>query len=152
MNRVCLVGRLTAKPELRYTGSNIPYARFTVAVNRTFSNAQGERETDFINVIVWRRQAENVANYLDKGSQVSIEGRLQTGSYTDKDGNKRYTTDVAADSVQFLDTKKQAEARSQMPSETPYDYEQTPSKTVDVDDDPFADFGDNVSIDDNFLD
>ncbi len=149
MNRVCLVGRLTAKPELRYTGSNIPYTRFSVAVNRTFSNAQGERETDFINVIVWRRQAENVANYLDKGSQVSIEGRLQTGSYTDKDGNKRYTTDVAADSVQFLDTKKQTEARAN--NSTPYDYQDAPANNVNVDDDPFADFGDNVSIDDNFL-
>ena len=149
MNRVCLVGRLTAKPELRYTGSNIPYTRFSVAVNRTFSNAQGERETDFINVIVWRRQAENVANYLDKGSQVSIEGRLQTGSYTDKDGNKRYTTDVAADSVQFLDTKKQTEARTN--NSTPYDYQDAPANNVNVDDDPFADFGDNVSIDDNFL-
>lgn len=154
MNRVMLVGRITAKPELRYTSSNIPYTRFSVAVNRTFSNAQGERETDFINVAVWRRQAENVCNYLDKGSLISVEGRLQTGNYTDKDGNKRYTTEVMADSVQFLDTKKQAEARAntQMSEPTPYDYEQTPSKTVDVDDDPFADFGDNVSIDDNFLD
>lgn len=153
MNRVCLVGRLTAKPELRYTSSNIPYARFTVAVNRTFNNAQGERETDFINVVVWRRQAENVSNYLDKGSQVSIEGRIQTGSFTDKDGNKRYTTDVAADSVQFLDTKRQAEARKSEP--TPYDYQDepaAPTNNVSIDEDPFADFGDNVSIDDNFLD
>ena len=150
MNRVCLVGRLTAKPELRYTGSNIPYARFALAVNRTFNNAQGERETDFINIVVWRRQAENVANYLDKGSQVSVEGRIQTGSYTDKDGNKRYTTDIAADSVQFLDTRKQAEARSGEP--TPYDYQNAPANDVSIDEDPFADFGDNVSIDDNFLD
>lgn len=154
MNRVCLVGRITTKPELKYTGSNIPFVRFSVAVNRTFSNAQGERETDFINVIVWRRQAENVANYLDKGSLVSVEGRLQTGNYTDKDGNKRYTTDVAADSVQFLDTKKQAESRANSSSNdaTPYDYQEAPTSTVDVNDDPFADFGDNVSIDDNFLD
>ncbi len=158
MNRVCLVGRLTAKPELRYTGSNTPYARFTVAVNRTFSNAQGERETDFINVVVWRRQAENVCNYLDKGSQVSVEGRIQTGSYTAQDGTKRYTTDVAADNVQFLDTRKQAEARRNEP--TPYDYQDAPApyesaapaNNVSVDEDPFADFGDNVSIDDNFLD
>ena len=83
MNRVMLIGRLTAKPELRYTGSNVPFARFSVAVNRTFSNAQGQRETDFINIIVWRKQAENTCNYLDKGSLVSIEGRLQTGSYDD---------------------------------------------------------------------
>ena len=157
MNKVLLVGRITAKPELRYTSSNIPYTRFSVAVNRTFSNAQGERETDFINVVVWRRQAENIVNYLDKGSLVSVEGRLQTGSYTDKDGNRRYTTDVAADSVQFLETRRQTESRAQTyqaapTAPTPYDYEQAPTKTVDVDDDPFADFGDNVSIDDNFLD
>ena len=77
MNRVMLIGRLTAKPELRYTSSNIPFARFSVAVNRTFSNSQGQRETDFINVVVWRKQAENVCNFLDKGSLVSVEGRLQ---------------------------------------------------------------------------
>ena len=92
MNRVCLVGRITAKPELRYTGGNVPYTRFSLAVNRTFNNAQGEREADFINIVVWRRQAENVANYLDKGSQISVEGRIQTGSYTAQDGSKRYTT------------------------------------------------------------
>ncbi len=155
MNRVCLVGRLTAKPELRYTSSNVPYTRFSLAVNRTFSNAQGERETDFINIVVWRRQAENVANYLNKGSQVSIEGRIQTGSYTAQDGSKRYTTDVVADSVQFLETRKQSEARGE--SATPYDFENAPAPTettndVSVEDDPFADFGDNVAIDDNFLD
>lgn len=154
MNRVCLVGRITAKPELRYTGSNIPYTRFSLAVNRTFNNAQGEREADFINIIVWRRQAENIVNYLDKGSQVSIDGRIQTGSYTDKDGNKRYTTDVVADNVQFLDSRRSAEQRTSTP--TPYDYQDAPTQSapqnnVDIADDPFADFGDNVSIDDNFL-
>ncbi len=150
MNKVCLVGRLTAKPELRYTGTNIPYTRFSLAVNRTFNNAQGEREADFINIIVWRKQAENITNYLDKGSQVSVEGRLQTGSYTDKDGNKRYTVDVVADSVQFLDSRRTQTSSSNEPS--PYDYQNvTPTNNVNVDNDPFADFGDNVSIDDNFL-
>lgn len=155
MNRVELVGRLTAKPELRYTGSNLPYARFSVAINRTFSNAQGERETDFINIIVWRKQAENVCNFLDKGSLVSIEGRLQTGNYTDKDGNKRYTMDVVADSVQFLESKSQSHARSQSIDNepSPYDYQNNDyANNVSVENDPFADFGDSVSIDDNFLD
>lgn len=151
MNRVMLVGRLTAKPELRYTGSNVPYARFTVAVNRTFSNNNGERETDFINCIIWRKQAENVCNYLNKGSLVSVEGRIQTGSYDDKDGNKRYTTDVVADNVQFLETKTQSQNRNN--DVTPYDYqEQGTTNDVNVDEDPFADFGDSVSIDENFLD
>jgi len=148
MNRVTLVGRLTAKPELRYTGSNLPYARFTIAVNRTFRNNEGQTEADFINVIVWRKQAENVCNFLDKGRLVSVDGRLQTGSYTDKDGNRRYTTDVVADSVQFLESKG---SRNETSGPSPYDYQDAPSE-VNVSDDPFADFGDSVSIDDNFLD
>ena len=148
MNRVTLVGRLTAKPELRYTGSNLPYARFTIAVNRNFRNNEGQAEADFISVIVWRKQAENVCNFLDKGRLVSVDGRLQTGSYTDKDGNRRYTTDVVADSVQFLESKNSKGDSSSAPS--PYDYQDAPD--VNVSDDPFADFGDSVSIDDNFLD
>lgn len=151
MNRVCLVGRLTAKPELRYTGSNTAYTRFSIAVNRTFANAQGEREADFINIVAWRRQAENICQYLDKGSQVSIDGRIQTGSFTGQDGSRRYTTEVVADNVQFL------ESRRNQNTSTPYDYQDAPApeepvqNSVDVDSDPFADFGDNVSIDDNFL-
>lgn len=158
MNRVMLVGRLTAKPELRYTGSNLPYSRFSVAVNRTFSNAQGQREADFINIVVWRKQAENVCNFLNKGSLVSIEGRLQTGSYDDRDGNKRYTMEVVADSVQFLESKSQGQARSNNDEPSPYDY-QTPSMPeptnnigMDISNDPFSEFGASVSIDDNFLD
>ena len=150
MNRVMLIGRLTAKPELKYTNSNLPFARFSVAVNRTFNNAQGQREADFINIVVWRKQAENVCNFLDKGSLVSIEGRIQTGSYDDKDGNKRYTMEVVADSVQFLESRSQSQNRSQA-NPSPYDY-QVPTNDVAVTDDPFADFGDSVSIDDNFLD
>lgn len=150
MNRVMLIGRLTAKPELRYTASNVPFARFSLAVNRTFSNGNGERQTDFLNIIVWRKQAENVCNYLNKGSLVSVEGRIQTGSYDDKDGNKRYTTDIVADSVQFLESKGQSNGSND--NVTPYDYQEVPSNDVDVENDPFADFGDSVSIDDNFLD
>jgi len=152
MNRVMLVGRLTAKPELRYTSGNMPYARFSVAVNRTFSNKDGQRETDFINVVAWRNQAENVAKFLDKGSLVSVEGRLQTGNYTDKDGNKRYTVDVQADSVQFLESKNQTQARQSSSDSNPYDYQDMPSNDVDLADDPYAEYGDSVSIDDNFLD
>lgn len=157
MNKVCLVGRLTAKPELKMTGSNLPYTRFNLAVNRTFSNSQGDRETDFISIIVWRKQAENVCKYLDKGSQVSVEGRIQTGSYDGQDGQKRYTTDVVADSVQFLESKSQSQSRGNSdmgynaPEPSPYDY-QEPSNDVSLAEDPFADFGDSVSIDDNFLD
>ena len=94
MNKVVLVGRLTAKPELRYTASNTAYTRFSVAVNRNFTNAEGKREADFINVVAWRKQAETISKFFDKGNLIALEGRLQTGSYDDKDGNKRYTDDL----------------------------------------------------------
>lgn len=152
MNKVCLIGRLTTKPELRYTNANLPYTRFNLAVNRNFSNAQGQRETDFISIVVWRKQAENVCNYLDKGSLVSVEGRIQTGSYDAQDGSKRYTTDVVADNVQFLESKGQSQARTQTQSVSPYDYQDAPVNNVNVANDPFSDFGDSVSLDDDFLD
>lgn len=158
MNRVCLIGRLTAKPELRTTSNSLSTTRFTLAVNRNFSNAQGEREADFINVVAWRKQAENICQYLDKGSLVSVEGRIQTGSFDDKDGNKRYTTDVVADQVNFLESKGQRaqfinsnSVKTNEPS--PYDYQNSaPVNNVSVDSDPFADFGNSVSIDDDLLD
>ena len=152
MNRAMLIGRLTAKPELRYTNSNVPYARFTIAVNRPFNNQDGNKETDFINIVVWRKQAEVICNYFDKGNLIAIEGRIQTGSFDDKDGNKRYTTDVVLDQFHFIESKAQREAGSNSSDNvTPYDYE-VPTEDVNVENDPFADFGDSVSIDDNFLD
>ena len=105
INRVVLVGRLTKDPELKYTPSGIAMARFTLAVNRTFTNQQGEKEADFINCLVWRKQAENTANYLKKGSLAGVEGRIQTGSYEGQDGKRVYTTDVVVDSVQFLEPR-----------------------------------------------
>ena len=105
INRVVLVGRLTKDPELRYTPSGVPMARFTIAVNRTFSNQQGEREADFISCIAWRKQAENLANFMKKGSLIGVEGRIQTGSYEGQDGKRVYTTDVVADAVQFLESR-----------------------------------------------
>lgn len=104
INRVVLVGRLTKDPQLSYTPSGVATCRFTLAVNRAFSNQQGEKEADFINVTVWRKAAENTANYLKKGSLAGVEGRIQTGSY-EKDGKKVFTVDVVADSVQFLEPK-----------------------------------------------
>ena len=101
MNRVCLIGRLTAKPELKQTANGIATTRFNLAVNRTYDNTQ----TDFIPVQVWRKQAENICRYLDKGNRVSIEGRIQVDSYTDKEGNKRNLTYVVADNVEFIESK-----------------------------------------------
>lgn len=150
MNKVVLLGRLTAKPELRYTPQNTAYTRFSVAVNRNFSNSEGKRDADFINVVAWRKQAETISKYFDKGNLIALEGRLQTGSYDDKDGNKRYTVDVALDNFEFVESKAQREASANNSNEpTPYDY-QEPNE-VSVEDDPFAEFGDSVSIDDNFL-
>jgi len=103
MNTVILIGRLTRDPELRYTNSGHAVANFTLAVDRPFSK---EKETDFIPIIVWQKQAEICAEYLLKGSQVAVEGRLQVRGYEDKQGNKRSATEVVASSVQFLDTRK----------------------------------------------
>ena len=110
LNHVVLIGRLTRDPELRYTaGSGIPVASFSLAVNRPFTNQQGERETDFINIVTWRKQAENVANYLKKGSLAAVTGRLQIRSYDDSQGVKRKVAEVVADNVQFLDRGRGAE-------------------------------------------
>jgi single-strand DNA-binding protein len=159
MNKVVLVGRITAKPELRYTQSNTAFTRFTIAVNRSFANSDGKREADFINVVAWRKQAETIARYFDKGSLIGIEGRIQTGSYDDKDGNRRYTFDGALDNFEFLESKN---AKGSIPSDgsdnsvtndSPYNYQDEPTNmSVNVENDPFAEFGDSVSIDDNFLD
>ncbi len=105
MNRVVLVGRLTKDPELRYTPNGVPVATFTLAVNRTFTNQQGEREADFINCVIWRKPAENVANFLKKGSLAGVDGRVQTRSYDGQDGKRVYVTEVLAESVQFLEPR-----------------------------------------------
>ena len=150
MNKVVLVGRLTAKPELRYTPQNTAYTRFSVAVNRNFTSADGKREADFINVVAWRKQAETISRYFDKGNLIALEGRIQTGSYDDKDGNKRYTVDVALENFEFVESKASREASTNN-SPTPYDYQESAPSEVNVEEDPFAEFGDSVSIDDNFL-
>ncbi|HDF1503707.1 TPA: single-stranded DNA-binding protein [Staphylococcus aureus] len=105
LNRAVLVGRLTKDPELRSAPNGVSVGTFTLAVNRTFTNAQGEREADFINVVVFKKQAENVKNYLSKGSLAGVDGRLQTRSYENKVGQRVFVTEVVADSVQFLEPK-----------------------------------------------
>ena len=154
MNKVVLVGRLTAKPELRYTNSNTAFLRFTIAVNRNFTGADGKREADFINVVAWRKQAETISKFFDKGNLIAIEGRLQTGSYDDRDGNKRYTMDVALDNFEFVEGKNsrtQSDSSDSFNEPSPYDY-QDGGNSMSVENDPFAEYGDSVSIDDDFLD
>lgn len=154
MNKVFLIGRLTRDPELRYTSSNIASATFSIAVNRNFTNQNGEREADFINIVVWRKQAENVKNYLTKGSQVAIDGRIQTRSYDGQDGQKRYVTEVVADNIQFLDSRNGNVASNGMSQSNPSPYDfpsQVPPATTDVSSDPFADFGSSIEISDDEL-
>jgi len=105
LNRVILIGRLTKDPELRYTPNGVAVASFTLAVDRSRPNQQGERETDFIPVVVWQKQAENCANYIGKGSLVAVDGRLQVRTYDAKDGQRRWVTEVIAESVRFLDKR-----------------------------------------------
>lgn len=105
INRVVLVGRLTKDPELRYTANGVAVATFTLAVNRPFSNQQGNREADFINCVIWRKHAENVANFLKKGSLAGVDGRIQTRNFDNSEGRRVFMTEVVAESVQFLEPK-----------------------------------------------
>ena len=105
MNSVCLVGRMTRDAELKYTGNNIAVASFSLAVNRTFKDANGERETDFINCVIWRQSAENLANWAKKGALIGITGRIQTRSYENQQGQRVYVTEVVADNFQMLESR-----------------------------------------------
>lgn len=113
INRVILVGRLTKDPEYRQTPNGVSVATFTLAVNRPFTNSQGEREADFINVVVFRRQAENVNNYLSKGSLAGVDGRIQSRNYENNEGRRVFVTEVVADNVQFLEPKNNNQQNNQ---------------------------------------
>ena len=164
MNKAILIGRLTRDPEVRYTSSNRAVCQFTVAIDRPFTNQQtGQREADFINVVVWDKRAENVGKYMSKGRLVAVEGRIQTRSYDNNEGKRVYVTEVVAENVQFLESKNAAlngsAAVNNMPEppmeKTPYDFadnSSSSSNTTDIDDnDPFANFGESIEISDNDL-
>ncbi|WP_017756740.1 single-stranded DNA-binding protein [Calidifontibacillus oryziterrae] len=169
INRVVLVGRLTKDPELRYTPNGVAVTQFTLAVNRTFTNQQGDREADFINCVVWRRAAENVANFLKKGSLAGVEGRLQTRNYEGQDGRRVYVTEVVADSVQFLEPKGSGQGRGQgdpyggygtepsgnyQTANSGYGQNQNQRSNgnyTKIDDDPFKDDGQPIDISDDDL-
>jgi len=105
INNVVLVGRTTKDPELRYTPSNVAVATFSLAVNRTFKDANGEREADFINCVIWRQQAEHLANCAKKGALIGITGRIQTRSYENQQGQRVYVTEVVAENFQMLESR-----------------------------------------------
>ena len=117
LNNVSLVGRLTKDVELRYTPSNVAVATFTLAINRTFKNESGEREADFSNRVVWRQQAENLANFAKKGALIGVIGRIQTRSYDNQQGQRVYVTEVVAEQFQLLESKGQQGNQGQKPTQ-----------------------------------
>ena len=162
MNNVSLVGRLTKDPELRTVSTGNTTCSFTVAVNRQFTNANGERETDFINCVVWGKQAENLAKFCTKGSQIGVTGRIQTRNYDGQDGKRVYVTEVVATNINFLSSKNNTETNSN--GFTPYNNGAEPSfddvpntnvnspiETTDLTEDPFKDFGSEVVLSDDDL-
>ncbi len=131
LNKVILVGNMTRDAELRSTQTGTSVATFSLAVNRPFANAQGEREVDFINCVVWRKQAENLAKYCGRGSSIAVEGRIQTRTYEANDGSKRYITEVVCDMVHFLQTRKSDNQQvNNMQNNT--------NQNIQKNDDPFA--------------
>ena len=103
MNKAFLIGRLTRDPELRYSSSNAAIVNFSIAIDRQYTNNQGQRETDFINIVAFQKQAENIKKYVSKGSLVAVDGRIQTRNYEDKDGNSRTSTKVLVNNVELID-------------------------------------------------
>lgn len=149
MNKSVLVGRLTATPELRTTPNGVVVTQVTVAINR-MPNANGERVADFINVVIWRKQAENVVKYCSKGSLLAIEGRLQSRSYEAQNGTKRHVTEVIADNVTFLSSKQLTTTADRQ--QTTAESTQTATQVqATVEEDPFSDFGQEVIIRDEDL-
>ena len=151
MNRVFLIGRLSRDPDLRHTTSGMAVCQINVAVSRRATQGR-DPETDFINVVVWDKQAENVARYLAKGTQVAVEGRIQTRSYDNNEGKRTYVTEVVANNVEFLGSASDNNRTQNVPEENPFD-----SMPIDepagtsIDNDPFASFGEKVEISDNDL-
>lgn len=147
MNKAIIIGRLVRDPEMRTTSSGTNTTTFTVAVSRNFTNANGERETDFLNCVAWRKQAENIAKYCTKGSQVAVEGRIQTRNYDAQDGTKRYVTEIIADNVTFLGAK----GGSVPADDSNFEGGSANIATTDISEDPFKDFGDEVALSDDDL-
>ncbi|USI66598.1 MULTISPECIES: single-stranded DNA-binding protein [Lactococcus] len=150
INNVTLVGRLVRDPELRYTPQNTAVATFTIAVNRRFKNAQGEREADFINCVIWRQSAENLANWAKKGALIGVTGSIQVRNYENKEGRRVYVTEVLADNFQMLESRATREGGHPA---APAAQNTTPGKTGTPDfgrnSDPFG--GEPMEISDDDL-
>ena len=156
MNKVILIGRLTRDPEMRTTPNGTATTSFSIAVDRNFVGPNGQREADFINCITWRKQAENVARYCSKGSQVAVEGRIQTRNYTGQDGNKRYVTEVICDTVTFLGSRNNNSNINTPTNAGVMDSNEMPEPsndiaTTDLSEDPYANMGEEVALTDDDL-
>lgn len=143
LNHIIIMGRLTRDPELRRTGSGLAVASFSVAVDRDWPNKEtGEKETDFINCVAWRQTGEFVSKYFTKGSMIVVSGRLQIRNWTDKDGNKRTTAEIVADSVYFGESKKKDSDSEYRPPSYAFDqygtYAPLPPRYIKPDKDDFA--------------
>lgn len=148
MNKVLLIGRLSRDPELRHTSNNTPFCQINVAISRPVGQGK-EPETDFINVVVWNKQAENLVKYVKKGNQIAIEGRIQTRSYDNEEGKKVYVTEVLANHVEFIgnNSNKTNDNQTQTrDNKTSYTAEE-----IDNIDDPYDNFGKRVEVTDDML-
>ena len=148
MNKVFLVGRLARDPELRYSSSNLATMRCSIAVDRQFVREGEERGADFINIVAFGNRAETMSKYLTKGSQIAVDGRIQTGSYDGADGKKVYTTDVIVENFQFLDSKG---SRNMEDASEPINNDIPNDDTTSDSSDPFADFGAKIEVSDSEL-
>lgn len=158
MNKVMLTGRLVKDPELRRTNTDIPVVQFTLAVNRSYTSRDGERQADFISCVIWRAQAENFAKYLRKGSLIAIEGQLQTRTYDDQTGAKKYVTEVITERFEFLETKSQRDNGLGSNDVNSYDIPQQnkssydlPNSVEDDFEDPFKSIKNSTGVSNNDL-
>lgn len=164
MNKVILIGRLARDPEMRTTPSGVATTSFTIAVQRNYANAQGDREADFISCVAWRKQAENIAKYCSKGSQVAVEGRIQIRNYDAQDGTKRYVTEVIADNVSFLGGLSTSSESSSYAANNYNNVSNTNDSmssnnfggsndivTTNLSEDPYANMGSEVALSDDDL-
>ena len=152
MNKVILIGRLTKDPEMRTIPSGAVTTSFSLAVNRPFTNNQGEREADFFNCVAWRKQAENISKYCQKGSQVAVEGRIQNRSYDAQDGTKRYITEIICDNVTFLGSR--SDSINYTSNNKLEENEYGKSNDIvnnDLAVDPYASIGSEISLSDDDL-
>lgn len=144
MNEIILIGNLTRDIEVRYTQTNIPVGQFTVAVNNGKDKDGNDREADFINCVIWEKQAENMKKYTHKGSKIALKGSIKNDNYEDEQGNKKYRTYVLASRVVFLDSKNSGQP---LPTQPDYVEATTPNQSQESVEDPYAAFGEEFPLD-----